>query len=168
MKHAFLLFGFLLLVAAQPVHALKMCVCDAKYHPDAQQLTLKFKFFWDDLEATLEKQTGRELDLTKINADNNRLLADFVRKQFELKINNSAIDLQLVRSEIQDVVLLVEFTSQILPAAKSYAIDLRNEILMDAFSDQYNIVRFDFFGDGNYETMRFERAERHLRKQAGK
>ncbi|NUO03506.1 MAG: hypothetical protein HUU01_23070 [Saprospiraceae bacterium] len=141
-----------------------MSVCDVKYLPENNQFTLKFKFFWDDLQATLEKETGKKISLTQVNPENDRLVADFVRRQFDLKVNNNFITLQHVRSEVQDVVLLVEFSGKSLRPASSYAIDLRNEILMAAFSDQYNIVRFDFFGDGNYETLRFERAERHLTK----
>ncbi len=143
-----------------------MCVCDVKYRSTEKQLTLTFKFFWDDLQAVLEKETGKKVDLTKINAKNSELVAAFVRRQFDLKINNQTITLRPVRAEIQDVVLLVEFSGEGLSPALAYAVDLRNEILMAAFSDQYNIVRFDFFGDGNYETLRFERDERHLTKQA--
>ncbi len=164
MKHYFFLLVFLSLTAFSPAHPLKMCVCDVKYHASNQRFTLKFKFFWDDLQATLEKETGKKLTLTQITPENSRLIADFVRRQFDLKVNNSAISLTHVRSEVQDVVLMVEFSGESLAPAPSYAIDLRNEILMAAFSDQYNIVRFDFFGDGNYETLRFERAERHLTK----
>jgi len=168
MKLFFLLLGFWCLTAFSPVHPLKMCVCDVKYHASTQQFTMKFKFFWDDLQATLEKETGKKLALTQITPENSCLITDFVRRQFDLKINNRAITLQHVRSEVQDVVLLVEFSGESLQPASTYSIDLRNEILMAAFSDQYNIVRFDFFGDGNYETMRFERDERHLTKQVKK
>ncbi len=168
MKHLILLPAFLCLTAFSPAHPLKMCVCDIKYYASSQQFTLKFKFFWDDLQATLEKETGKKLDLTQITPENNSLVADFVRRQFDLEINNCNITLQHVRSEVQDVVLLVEFSGKSLQPAPSYSIDLRNEILMAAFSDQYNIVRFDFFGDGNYETLRFERAERRLTKMVKK
>lgn len=164
MKHFFLLASFIGLTAFAPAHPLKMCVCDVKYHPSNRQFTLKFKFFWDDLQATLEKETGKKLNLTQITPDNSCLVADFVRRQFDLKINNSAISLNHVRSEVQDVVLMVEFSGESVAPASAYSVDLRNEILMAAFSDQYNIVRFDFFGDGNFETLRFERAERHLTK----
>lgn len=168
MKYFFLLFVCLCLSAFSPAHPLKMCVCDVKYHASSQRFSLKFKFFWDDLQAVLEKETGKKLNLTQITPENSCLIADFVRRQFDLKVNNSAISLSHVRSEVQDVVLLVEFSGESLAAAPSYAIELRNEILMAAFSDQYNIVRFDFFGDGNYETLRFERAERRLTKNVKK
>jgi hypothetical protein len=44
------------LLCSAVAHPLKMCVCDVKHLPESQQLALKFKFFWDDLEATLEKR----------------------------------------------------------------------------------------------------------------
>lgn len=166
MKHLILISTLLCLTAFSPAHPLKMCVCDVKYHPSSQRFTLKFKFFWDDLQATLEKETGKKLTLTQNTPENSCLIADFVRRQFDLKVNNNAISLSHVRSEVQDVVLMVEFSGESLLPAPSYSIDLRNEILMAAFSDQYNIVRFDFFGDGNFETLRFERAERRLTKKA--
>lgn len=146
------------------MHPLKMCVCDVKYFPEKRQLGLKFKFFQDDLEATLEKQTGRDLDLRKPSPENDRLLDAFVKKDFQLNINGATMAMRYVKAEFQEPVLQVEWVVDAFPAADAYAIDLRNQILLDVFSDQYNLVRFDFFGDGNLETLRFERAERFLSK----
>lgn len=162
MRNLCLLAGLLFFSAARPVHPLKICVCDAKYAN--QQFTLKFKFFWDDLEATLEKQTGRALSLNVPSAENDRLVADFVRKNFDLKINALPIQLRHTHSEINDVMLITEFSGDGLQPASQYAVDLTDQILLDVFPDQYNLVRFDFFGTGNLETLRFERAERHLTK----
>ena len=72
------------------VHPLKMTVCDVKYQSDKAQLTLKFKFFWDDLESVFEKQTGRLLDLTQPSAENDQLLAVFITQNFDLMINGIA------------------------------------------------------------------------------
>ena len=160
-----LLAGLLLLMSMRPVHPLKMCVCHTKYHPESGRLGLTFRFFWDDLERALEQQTGRDLNLTQITAENNRLLTDFVLKQFDLKINRQHIQLQHTASSLEDVVLIVEFVATSFAPASVYDIDLRNQILLHVFPDQYNMVRFDFFGDGNLETMRFERAEQHLVKR---
>lgn len=150
-------------------HPLKMCVCDVKPRPGATgQLTLKFKFFWDDLETVLEKQTGRALTLIRPSSENDQLLTAFVRANFDLKINGAPIALRLAHSEVQDVVLIVEFTGDDFRPAPVYEVDLTNQILLDAFSDQYNLVRFDFFADGNLETLRFERADRRLFKTVSK
>ena len=165
MKKALFPFGLLLLMAMRPAHPLKMCVCHAKYQPETGKLNLTFRFFWDDLERTLEQQTGRDLTLTQITADNNRLLTDFVQKQFDLNINRQHVQLRHVASSIEDVVLVVAFVAEHFTPASAYDVDLSNQILLDVFPDQYNMVRFDFFGDGNLETMRFERAERRLTKQ---
>lgn len=164
MKQFTFLFGLLFLLSMRPAHPLKMCVCHAKYQPETGRLLLTFRFFWDDLERALEQQTGRDLDLTQITAANNRLLTDFVTKQFDLHINRQQIQLRHTSSSIDDVVLIVEFDAASFTPASVYDIDLSNQILLDVFPDQYNMVRFDFFGDGNLETMRFERAERRLMK----
>ncbi len=164
MKQFTFLLGLLFLLSMRPVHPLKMCVCHAKYQPETGRLHLAFRFFWDDLERALEQQTGRDLDLTQITTANNRLLTDFVIKQFDLHINRQQIQLRHTASSIDDVVLIVEFDAASFTPASVYDIDLSNQILLDVFPDQYNMVRFDFFGDGNLETMRFERAERRLMK----
>lgn len=168
MKKTLPLLFWLCFVSMAP-HPLKMCVCDVKYRPDAPgMLSFKFKFFWDDLEAVLEKRSGRDLSLNRPSPDNDRLLAEFVRTYFELKIDDRPVPLTLVRSDVQDVVLVVEFTGGPVAASPSYRVDLRNAILLDAFPDQYNLVRFDFFGDGNLTTLRFEKAENRLVKTISK
>lgn len=170
MKKHILLAALLLVLSAHhaPIHPLKMCVCDARYQAASGLLTFKFKFFWDDLEAALEKQTQKEIDLSRSSTANDQLLANFVRQYFKLKINDQVIDLNYQQAEVKDVVLELTFTGSKLAPSSQYVIDLRNEILLDVFSDQYNIVRFDFFGNGNLETMRFEKAERRLMKKVGK
>ncbi len=165
MKKIVFLLALLTLMGMRAAHPLKMCVCHTKYQPETGRLNLAFRFFRDDLEWALEQQTGRDLNLTQITADNNRLLTDFVVKQFDLNINRQHIQLRHVGSSIDDVVLIVEFVAESFTPASVYDVDLSNQILLDVFPDQYNMVRFDFFGDGNLETMRFERAERRLTKQ---
>ena len=162
MKQFLFLCSLLFLTAMRPAHPLKMCVCHVKHHPENHRLHLTFRFFHDDLEWALEKQTGRALDLTQITADNNRLLTDFVKKQFDLTINRKHLTLRHTASSVEDVVLIVEFDADGFTPAPKYEVDLSNSILLDVFPDQYNIVRLDFFGNGNLETMRFEREERKL------
>ncbi len=162
MRNFCLLFSLLFFTAARPVHPLKICVCDARYAN--QQFTLKFKFFWDDLETTLEKQTGRDLSLNIPSSENDRLVSEFVRKNFDLKINTLPIQLRHLHSEINDVMLIMEFAGDGFQPADRYTVDLTDQILLDVFPDQYNLARFDFFGTGNLETLRFERSERHLTK----
>ena len=154
------------LTAMRPaVHPLKMCVCQAKHVSATGRLHLTFRFFHDDLEWALEKQTGRELDLTKITAENNRLLTQFVQNHFDLNINQQHLTLRPTAASLEDVVLIIEFDAEGFKPASSYQVDLTNSILLDVFPDQYNIVRFDFFGNGNLETMRFEREEKRLKRE---
>jgi hypothetical protein len=162
MKNFAILCSLLFLTAMRPAHPLKMCVCHVKHQPETGRLHLTFRFFRDDLEWALEKQTGRALDLTQITSDNNRLLSDFVKKQFDLTINRKHLTLRHTASSIDDLVLVVEFDADGFAPASTYEVDLSNSILLDVFPDQSDMVRFDFFGSGNLETMRFEREERKL------
>ncbi|MBL7791615.1 MAG: hypothetical protein JNK77_04800 [Saprospiraceae bacterium] len=159
-----LLFALAINPSPPTPHPLKMCVCDVKYRQESQRLHLQFKFFWDDLEATLEKQEGRELSLTSPSAENERLLSDFVRKHFCMQVNQKNLTLRYLRAEVEDVVLKVSFAADNLESAPTYRIDLTNDILLDVFPDQYNLVRLDFFGDGNLTTLRFERSEKRHEK----
>lgn len=165
MKQVLILSCLFLLTAMRPAHPLKMCICQVKYQPETKRLGLTFRFFWDDLERTLEQQTGRDLTITRISKDNNRLLTDFIKKQFDLTINGKPVVLRHEQSAVDDIVLVVEFSAETFSPAPAYEVDLSNRILLDVFPDQYNIVRFDFFGNGNLETMRFEREERRLTRR---
>ncbi|MBL7826830.1 MAG: hypothetical protein JNJ57_09380 [Saprospiraceae bacterium] len=155
-----LVFSFL-----EADHPLKMSVCDVKYHPDKGHLTLKFKFFWDDLEAYLEKQTGRQLTITQRSSENDQVLSAFIHRNFTLKINQMPILPRLYTTSVQDVVLVVESIGQGFQPAASYEVEVTDRLLLDAFSDQYNLVRFDFWNNGNLETMRFEKTEEYLRRK---
>ena len=122
MKQFIFLFGLLFLLSMRPAHPLKMCVCHAKYQPETGRLLLTFRFFWDDLERALEQQTGRDLDLTQITAANNRLLTDFVTKQFDLHINRQQIQLRHTASSIDDVVSSAEEACSLAPCASCWAV----------------------------------------------
>jgi hypothetical protein len=145
-------------------HPLKMCVCHAKYHSDKQQLSLKFNFFQDDLEAALEKKFNRDLDLTSPTADQDKVLDAFLKSNFSIKINGTPSTLQYLSAKYEDPILRVEWVVNGLAPADQYQVEVYNQLLLDDYAGQYNLIRFDFFGDGNLETMRFEREERTLSK----
>ncbi len=157
-----LLLCLLLLTAFKSAHPLKMSVCDVKYHADKSYLTLKFKFFLDDLEAVLEKRSGKNLTLGQPGSENDQALAIFINQYFQLSINGQPVVPRLYRSYPQEVMLVVECMGEGFRAAPVYHIDLSNQLLLDIFPDQYNLVRFDLWGDGNLETFRFEKSERRL------
>ena len=164
--NAFLILACLILPGNfKAAHPLKMSVCDVKLNQETKQLTLKYKFFWDDLEAYLEKQTGRALNITLATAENHQLLATFINQHFYLKMNGVQVIPRLYKTSVQDVVLIVECLGDGFKQATTYDIDLTNRLLLDAYSDQYNLVRFDFWGNGNLETMRFEKSEHRLQRK---
>ena len=149
------------------MHPLKMTVCDVKYHPDKEQLVFKFKFFRDDLEDVLERRFGKPLDLSLRTPENDQCIAIFIAQNFDLRINGAVIKPRLFQTSIQDVVLLAECQGVGFQKASNYTVDLTDTFMLTDFSDQYNLVRFDFFGNGNLETFRFEKAESHLVRWIG-
>lgn len=156
------IFILFLSVSFRGAHPLKMTVCDVKYHADKGHLALKFKFFWDDLEATLEQQTGRSLDLTHPSTANDQLIAAFILQHFDLKINDTAIQPRLYRTSVQEAILTAECLGIGFQPASIYRVDVSDRLLLDVFPNQYNLVRFDFFDHGDLTTLRFEKDERRL------
>ena len=156
------------LTASSLRHPLKICTCTARYAEANQEMSLQFRFFTDDLQASLEQQTGKSLNLQVATPENQQLISALISRQFCLKINGNTLSPQVVSYKIDDIVLEIGFTASGIIPASSYQVELRNEILMDVFTSQYNIVRFDFFNDGNLETMRFEKQERLLVKKIGR
>jgi len=153
-----------MLPAFAPAHPLKMCVAHAQHNKNTGQFSLKFRFFWDDLEPALEKRTGKALDLRQVTAENNQIVSDFVAAYFHMKINDLPIVFKHRNSSVEDVVLVVEFTGEGFRPATEYKVEVQNSLLLDVYPEQYNLLRMDFFGNGNLETMRFERQERYLSK----
>jgi hypothetical protein len=93
------------------------------------------------------------------------LLATFINQHFYLKMNGVQVIPRLYKTSVQDVVLIVECLGDGFKPAATYDVDLTNRLLLDAYSDQYNLVRFDFWGNGNLETMRFEKSEHRLQRK---
>lgn len=153
-----------MLPAFTPAHPLKMCVAHAQYNKSSAQFSVKFRFFWDDLEPVLEKRTGKSLDLRQVSAENNQIVSDFVAAHFQMNINDLPIVFKHQASSVEDVVLVVEFTGEGFRPAAEYKVEVQNSLLLDVYPEQYNLLRMDFFGNGNLETMRFERQERYLIK----
>lgn len=164
MKYALLVWCCLVWGAAAPEHPMKMSVCDLQYRSEKGHLSLKFRFFLDDLTTALEKQTGRSLSLAQPCPENDQVLAIFINRHFKLNINGVSVKPRLYRTVVDDVVLVLECIGEGFRPSPTYTVQLSNQFLLDVYPSQYNLARFDFFGNGNWETLRFEKAERYLER----
>ncbi len=126
--------------ASEP-HPLKMSVCNVQYHPEKQELQLNFRFFADDFGDHLAHiYRLKQVDLENPSPEVLRVIEDYVKNNFTLKINEVPLILIFQKSELvkADLIDLVEF--KVEGVEKIQFISIENKLFFDAFLTQRNLV----------------------------
>jgi leucyl-tRNA synthetase len=115
-------------------------------------------FFADDFGAHLKTIYGNDFSLEGSQPETIKDVQDYIKKHYTLKINNEIIKLIKQDNSLTDNVFQIRFKTKrkITYIEGETEFSLKNTLLLEAFKDQSNIVRIDFKGDGNYETLEFE------------
>jgi hypothetical protein len=126
------------------------------------EVSIKLYFFADDFGAHLQKLYVEDIDLEKSTSQTINSVIDYIKKHYVLKINNQKLELDALDNSFKDNVFQIGFKSKqnIKYIFGNTDIQLKNTLLFEAFKDQSNIVRIDFKGDGNYETLEFDKTSK--------
>lgn len=122
-------------------HPFHVSICQIDVVEGSLQIT--HKIFRDDLELEIQRLYDRDLDVDK----DRYLLADtlfnaYLKEHFQVAINGNQKNATYIGHEIDfDVVWMyieVEFTGEM------ESIAVKNEILLDTYDDQTNLVHVDY------------------------
>lgn len=140
-------FKFLVLAAVFFLLAFKhpfyLGVTDLKYNEKEKSLQGSVKLFTNDLEGALKKNHKNTVDL--INVKNKEavtiILYDYLKKHFELKVNDKKINYKLIgfEREEESVFMYLEFDKSELPKK----VEVDNTLLYDHLKEQINIVEIE-------------------------
>lgn len=140
-------FKFLVLVSVFFTLAFKhpfyLGVIDLVYNAKEKSLQGSVKLFTNDLEGALKKVHNNTVDL--INVKNKEsvttILYDYLKKHFELKVNDKKISYKLIgfEREEESVLMYVEFDKSETPKK----IEVDNTLLYDHLKEQINIVEIE-------------------------
>ena len=154
-RFVILFIAFGLSLKCWAIHPIKISTCIIT--KSNGELSINLHFFADDFGAHLN-------DIYKtVHLDNDAVtdanVLDYIKRHFALKVNSTKLKLSCVGHSLKDNVYQVRFkVSKALDfSGINTTIELSNNLLLEAFDDQTNIVRIDLKGDGNYRTLEFER-----------
>lgn len=123
-------------------HKFYMSITDIKYNEQANSLEITIKFFTDDLEKALEKESkqriylGTEKEIDQINP----ILKTYLQERFIIKKNEQNLSLIYIGKESES-----DYTWAYLEL-KDYnpqeKIWIQNTVLIDLFPEQVNRINF--------------------------
>lgn len=142
MKLTVLLFAFVF----TSLHPFYLGVTDLRYHASSRALQCSVKLFTNDLEEALKRLHHRPVDLInyKDTTAVAQLLAAYVRKRFELRLNGKVRSFTWVGFEREEEATWVylEYRNCETPAA----LQVKNTLLYDFLGNQAHILQVEVNG----------------------
>jgi hypothetical protein len=140
-KYTFLLLIIPLLSFTHHKYYLSLTKID--YVKESKSLQITMRIFIDDLETALNKNNNKsfELDTKTELEDTNIFIEKYLLKQFEVNINGSIKNYKYLGKKYENDVVYLFAEIENISAIKS--IEIKNRILMDAFSEQQNIIKLN-------------------------
>lgn len=120
-------------------HDIHLSVCDIKTI-EQNQLEIKLKIFYDDLQTSMNLTPGEELPKKYKGADD--LISNFVQKNFSIYIDGQKKVLEYVKSEAASpaVWTTMRLKNEVRFNSK---IKIQNSIMTTLYDDQVNIINVD-------------------------
>lgn len=160
MKTWILFFTTLLpLTSLQPLdHKFYLSVTQMEFDTDKNRITAISRVFVDDLEETLRQRYDVQLALgtDREDAMASFYIARYVEQKLIVKMNNEPLKFSFAGFTYQNdqIVLLSEFS--VIPSDE-FVIKVTNALIMDAYSEQQNLVHFRMNQKKQSEVLAKER-----------
>ncbi|SMD42614.1 hypothetical protein SAMN00777080_1175 [Aquiflexum balticum DSM 16537] len=123
-------------------HPFYISLTEIRYNPENQSLEIAQKIFWDDLEVALTKIYETKVDF--LNPSNSDALEEMVKSYIleknEIMVNGQKLNLDYLGFEIEEEA--VWFYMEALKVPSPNNVQIRNEVLIEHFEGQQNIVNF--------------------------
>jgi len=136
------LFKWLILLS----HPLYITVTNINHNGKDKTLEISCKMFTNDFEAVLEKTSHVRIDLSdaKSKAANDKLIADYVEKHLQLKVDGRPVSMHFIGSEKEEDGTWSYFQVDNIPSIKK--LDVNNNLLYDGFNQEINIMHVSAAG----------------------
>lgn len=158
MKLKFILLSIVCLVQSSFVlHPLKMSVADITYKE--KTLHLKFKFFTDDLESTLQQFSKGPLDMVNKGVDSNaeKWIKKYVDANFSMQLNGLPLKWVYKKSYTvaeKEGVVFVEYQASYSNVNAIKSITIKNILFFDGVPEQKNVVNINL--NNEMKVLQFE------------
>lgn len=151
----YLFLNFLLLIHPIYISSTNVVINDDK-------LEIKVKLFRDDLEDGLRDFHGFSISIDSPNKIEKRknLIDQYINDKLTLIINNEKINFFIKDYSLINDVLEVYFIQNF--TKKSNDIRITNQLLIEVYSEQSNIMFLDIFGKKYYDNFTASKTEKAL------
>jgi hypothetical protein len=123
-------------------HPFYISLTEIRYNPENQSLEIAQKIFWDDLEVALADIYKTKVDfLNPISQDAlESMVESYLLEKNEIMVNGKKVSLEFLGFEIEEEA--VWFYMEALKVPVPQIVQIRNEVLIEHFEGQQNIVNF--------------------------
>jgi len=134
------LFVIILGLSSFTTHKFYVSVTQIDYNPEQQSLELISRIFIDDLENLLQERYDAAivLGLEEETPNVNEYLKKYLDQKLKIKVNDKKVPITFLGKEYEDD--LIVFYLEVEKVVLLERIAISNEILMDVFEEQQNIV----------------------------
>ncbi len=141
-----LILFFTPLILGWTAHKFYVSVTQVEYYAPDQAIQITSRVFIDDLEKALLERYEAELLLGTANErkDADAFIDRYLNSKLVVRINGDPAAFYFLGKKVENdiLVLFIEVSNITLEGLKS--VEVQNEVLMDVFEEQKNIVHFRF------------------------
>jgi len=136
------------LFAFTVAHKYYVSVTTINYSQKDDALQITSRIFIDDLERTLEERYGLKAGLNTLGEDKSadNYIERYFRSKLFLKIDGREKPFNFLGKKYDTDMVVCYLEVPKVALAKAKSIEIRNELLMDVFEEQQNIVNFKWNG----------------------
>ena len=128
---------------------------------EGQVLSVRVRFFKDDLESALARHQGRPAFALAVGPESDAAVLSYLKAHLSVEVGGRVLEATLVGSgeDVLDREPVWWYAVQFEAPATLAAFRVRNTLLTEIFDDQTNIVKFVRFPDQKQKTYSFGRGE---------
>ncbi len=122
-------------------HKYYVSVNDIEYVKDKEAVQIISRYFIDDFEKALRERYDSSITLAVDNEKENvdGYIEKYLNQKFRIELNDQSIPYNFLGKEYQDDMIFCYLEIEHVLEIRS--IDVSNQVLMDMFPDQHNIIK---------------------------
>tara|TARA_R110002033_G_scaffold16454_4_gene45622 strand:- start:523 stop:1041 length:519 start_codon:yes stop_codon:yes gene_type:complete len=139
-----LLILLLPLLAFTVAHKFYISVTSVEYSDKDRALQITTRIFIDDFEKVLQERYGIKGSLaTKEESDMaDAYIEKYLRTKFMVEINDRPVDFDFLGKDYDNDIMICYLEVSKIDISTATSISVENEVLMDIFEEQKNVVHF--------------------------
>ncbi|MEW7280021.1 DUF6702 family protein [Aquimarina sp. 2201CG1-2-11] len=122
------------------IHKFYVSVTQVEYNPSQQSLQIVSRVFVDDLEDLLRERYDASISLNKDNTktETDRYIATYFAKKITFEVNEKPVTFNFIGTEYEDDLIVCYLEVENIAAIET--IKIKNQLLLDLFKEQQNII----------------------------